>query len=236
MRRIDGRAGGGGTGEPSGHTLPLVRGLAAAVLAMLLSACGSEGDGAAPQATNVPGAVARAPVGQPVGDAGIGTPVKDRVATLGLLNKRNNLVQDIVLKPGEARRAGNVVVRLATCERTAPWERPEETGAFVQVFVEERASAREKLAWRTVFSGWLFRNSPSVNVVEHPVYDVWIKDCAMKFPGEEESPAAFASPTSAAKASGSGSPAPAASPSPNTSPAPSPTPDIGRAEDNPPAR
>jgi hypothetical protein len=39
-----------------------------------------------------------------------------------------------------------------------------------------------------VFSGWLFKNSPSLNVVEHPVYDVWVKDCAMKFPGEEETP------------------------------------------------
>ena len=37
-----------------------------------------------------------------------------------------------------------------------------------------------------VFSGWLFKNSPSLNVVEHPIYDVWVKDCAMSFPGEEE--------------------------------------------------
>ena len=60
---------------------------------------------------------------------------------------------------------------------------PPETGAFVQVFVEERADAERPLAWRKVFSGWLFRNSPSLNVVEHPIYDVWVKDCAMKLPG-----------------------------------------------------
>lgn len=146
-------------------------------------------------------------------DENYGTPVKDRVATLGLLNKRNNLTQDIQLKSGEAKRIGNVIVKLGTCERTKPWEDPPETGAFVQVFVEERATIKDKLAWHKVFSGWLFKNSPSLNVVEHPVYDVWIKDCSMKFPGEDEKPAAAASASSAAKPSGSVSPKPPATPS-----------------------
>lgn len=157
-----------------------------------------------------------------------GTPVKDRVATLGLLNKRNDLSQDIVVKPGESRRVGNIVVRLATCERTLPWERPADTGAFVQVFVQQRASTSEALAWHKVFSGWLFKNSPSLNAVEHPIYDVWVKNCAMKFPGEEEDPAAAVSPSSAAKAAGSGgTPAPATkaapAPSPSASASPAPT-------------
>ncbi len=208
------------------------------IAAGALSACsGKQEDPAASKSTEVPAAV-----GKGGGAAGLaveskyGTPVKDRVATLGLLNKRNNLTQDLVLKTGEARRIGNLVIRLATCERSLPWETPPETGAFVQVYVEERADANAALAWRTVFSGWLFKNSPSLNVVEHPVYDVWVKDCAMKFPGEEEEPAAAAS--SAAKPSGSASAPPSASPKPSASasPRPSPTPDIGRPESNPKGR
>ncbi len=145
-------------------------------------------------------------------ESDLGTPVKDRVATLGFLNKRNNITQDIQLKSGESRRIGSAIIKLATCERTAPWEDPPETGAFVQLFVEERATTQEKLAWRKVFSGWLFRHAPALNVVEHPVYDVWVKDCAMKFPGEEESPAAAASTSSAAKPAGRPPAAPAAAP------------------------
>src|SRR5512146_1270950 len=60
----------------------------------------------------------------------VGTPMKDRVATLGLLNKRNNISQDLVMKPGEVRRIGNVIVRLQACEKTAPWEYDPEQGAF----------------------------------------------------------------------------------------------------------
>jgi hypothetical protein len=151
---------------------------------MALSACGGSSEPEA-QATDVPKAVAGNSAAQAVENQ-FGTPVKDRVATLGLLNKRNNEQQDIVLKVGEAKRVGNVVVKLATCEKTQPWERPQETGAFVQVFVEQRAQVSEPLRWQKVFSGWLFRNSPGLNVVQHPVYDVWVKDCAMNFPGEEE--------------------------------------------------
>ncbi len=176
-------------------------------------------------ATEVPPAVAATPIASGVVESKYGTPVKDRVATIGLLNKRNNLEHDFTMKPGEARRLGNVVVRLETCERTLPWEQPPETGAFVQVYVEERATTSDPLAWRRVFSGWLFKNSPSLNVVEHPVYDVWVKDCAMKFPGEEESPAAAASASNAAKPAGKPSPtsSPSTTPSAAAKPA-SPTP------------
>ena len=154
------------------------------------------------------------------------TPLAERVATIGLLNKRNNLTRDLKLKPGQSQRIDTVIVKLAACEKTAPWEDPPETGAFVQVFVEERATVRERLAWRKVFSGWLFRNAPSLNVVEHPVYDVWVKDCAMRFPGDEATPAAAASASSAAKPAGKPSAAvsPTPTPSPTAAVSPSPTP------------
>jgi hypothetical protein len=192
--------------------------------ALALSACSGNQGEADSKASDVPKAMAQAQIGAaPAVESKYGTPVKDRMATIGLLNKRNNLSQDLVLKVGEARRVGNVVVKLANCERTLPWEIPPETGAFVQVFVEERAKPEAQLAWRTVFSGWLFKNSPSVNMVEHPVYDVWVKDCAMKFPGEEEAapaPAASAASSSAPKAAGSASAAPPAAPKASAAPAP----------------
>ncbi len=109
------------------------------------------------------------------------TPLAERVATIGVLNKRNNLSQEFELSPGESRRLGDVIIRLRACERTAPWELPQEAGAFVQVLTLERGSQDN---FRRIFSGWLFKNAPSVNVVEHPIYDIWVKDCAMEYPGE----------------------------------------------------
>ncbi len=107
-----------------------------------------------------------------------GTPMAQRVAVLGLLNKRNGETREVRLKPGQATRMGDVVLRLRACEQTAPWEQEQLTGAFVQVLVR----GVDKHWWRT-FSGWLYKERPGLNAVQHPVYDVWTKSCAMTFPG-----------------------------------------------------
>ena len=189
--------------------------------AIALAACQRERESTLPPEVRATAAASAAAASMPAVAATAGaeeqakgsepTPLNERVATLGLLNKRNNLTRELKLRPGESQRIDNVIIKLDACERTAPWEDPPETGAFVQLFVEERETVRQRLAWRKRFSGWLFRNSPSLNAVEHPVYDVWVKDCAMNFPGENDSPAASASASKAAKPDGK---------SPRRSPAP----------------
>jgi hypothetical protein len=42
---------------------------------------------------------------------------------------------------------------------------------------------------RRIFTGWMFADSPGLNAVEHPVYDVWLKGCK----AESEVPAPDAS-------------------------------------------
>jgi hypothetical protein len=105
------------------------------------------------------------------------TPMAQRVAVLGFLNKRNGLSRDLTLKPGQAIRVGDVIVRLRACETTAPWEVQKLTGAFVQLDVRDSQGQ-----FHRVFSGWLYKETPSLNVVEHPIYDVWPKSCAMTHP------------------------------------------------------
>ena len=103
------------------------------------------------------------------------TPMAERVAVIGLLNKRNGIVRDFTLKPGQAVRLKDATVRLLACESTAPWESEKLTGAFVQLDVKGSGNR-----WRRAFSGWLYKESPSLNVVQHPVYDVWPKSCAAR--------------------------------------------------------
>jgi hypothetical protein len=182
-----------------------------ALAALALAACGSGAPEPEPVETEIPDQFAEQGDGPATIEGEIGTPMAERVATLGLLNKRNNLSQDVELKPGEQKRIGDVILRLSACERTAPWENPPETGAFVQIIVNQRIGTSQEREWQRVFSGWLFKNSPSLNVVESAVYDVWVKDCAMSFPGEETSlPQAAASPAPRAAAAPSPTPEPAA--------------------------
>ena len=127
------------------------------------------------------------------------TPMADRVAIIGLLNKRNGIVQDLRLKPGQAVRIKDVIVRLRACETAAPWEPERLTGAFLQVDVQ-----RPDQNWNRVFSGWVYKESPSLNVVEHPVYDVWPKSCTMSWPSAPGMPAGPASTSRRSSAANSG--------------------------------
>jgi hypothetical protein len=206
--------------KPGGAARRGKRAIAAPALlaALLLASCNAAAPEPEPEQTEVPEELSRAPAPAATAEVeSLGTPLAERVATLGLLNKRNNIARDIEVSPGQSRRVGDVVVRLASCERTAPWESPPETGAFVQVFVEDRPQAGADGRWLRVFSGWLFKNSPGLNVVEHPVYDVWVKDCAMSFPEEE-------TPVEPDEEGGSPAPGRAAPSPPSPSPSPAPTP------------
>jgi hypothetical protein len=129
------------------------------------------------------------------------TPMAQRVAVLGLLNKRNGISQNLELKPGQALRLGDVVVRLRACETAAPWEVQKLTGAFVQLDVRNPQGQFQR-----VFSGWLYKETPSLNVVEHPIYDVWPKSCAMTHPGAAAAPGS--EPNNRSKAPNSGPSAP----------------------------
>ena len=80
------------------------------------------------------------------------TPMAERVAVIGLLNKRNGLERDLTLRPGQAVRVGDVIVRLRACETTEPWEVQQLTGAFVQLDVRGADGQ-----YRRVFSGWLYK-------------------------------------------------------------------------------
>lgn len=184
---------------------------------LLLAGCNSGEPEAQPKAK----AKTSASADKPAAAEGeqIGTPMAERVAVIGLLNKRNGQTRDFELKPGEAVRFGKVVIRVRACEKTAPWENYQDQGAFVQLIVRQRpAGTNEAERWAQVFSGWLFKENPAANIVEHPIYDVWVKECRMSFPGEE-APLEEPKDTSANNRSSAPQSAPA-----DKAPAPAPAP------------
>lgn len=104
------------------------------------------------------------------------TPVKERVLVVGVLAKRTGQTRFLTLKPGQYIDFAGIRITARTCESTPPWEWPKLDGAFLQV--DERLAGQSK----RVFSGWLYAQSPSLNVMQHPRYDVWLKSCTMRFP------------------------------------------------------
>lgn len=131
---------------------------------MLLLAAAAAAATAAAATPSKPGK----PAGQP-------TPVAERVVTIAGLNKRNGKSVEIAVKPGAVVTYGPLTIAVRTCETTPPWEQ-KLSGAFLQIHERRAATSRR------IYSGWMFAESPSLNPLEHPLYDVWVKSCAMTFP------------------------------------------------------
>lgn len=149
----------------------------AALILLALAAASPAQAQDAPAAAAPPAAKAApkpAPVLQP-------TPVNERVLVIGALNKRSGRTQRFTLKPGQQVRFDGLTVIARSCEVTPPWEQ-KLTGAFLQI--DERRLTRTGAAAppQRIFSGWMFAESPSLNVLESPRYDVWAISCTMRWP------------------------------------------------------
>lgn len=96
---------------------------------------------------------------------------------------------------GETVQFGALRVTARVCYTRPPTEATN-TDAFVQV---DEVTLQGEV--KRIFSGWMFAASPGLHAVEHPIYDVWLTDCA--------SPIQVAEPVV--------SPTPAPTPAPRTS-------------------
>ena len=117
-----------------------------------------------------------------------------------------------------------MIVRLRACETTAPFEIQQLTGSFVQVDVRNPQGQFQR-----VFSGWLYKEAPSLNVVEHPIYDVWPMSCAMTHPDGGEPASRASNRSSAPNSAAAPRAAPSASPTSDAPAAPPPSADANSA-------
>jgi hypothetical protein len=68
-------------------------------------------------------------------------------------------------------RFGTLEITAERCTKTPP-EEPPESSAFL-VIREIRPDQNPV----ELFRGWMMASSPALSALEHPVYDVWVKDC-----------------------------------------------------------
>lgn len=93
------------------------------------------------------------------------------IAVLQGLDKITARVSTFTVKMGETARYGTLNIVVRACRKRPPTETPE-SAAFLEI---EEQNPGEPLI--SLFNGWMFASSPSLNALEHPVYDVWLLDC-----------------------------------------------------------
>ena len=89
---------------------------------------------------------------------------------------------------GETVQFGALRVTTRACYTRPPTEATN-TDAFVEV---DEVTLQGEV--KRVFSGWMFAASPGLHAVEHPIYDVWLTDCASPAPTKVAQPVTPSAP------------------------------------------
>ncbi len=77
---------------------------------------------------------------------------------------------------GETVQFGALQVTARVCYTRPPTEATN-TDAFTEV---DEVTLQGEI--KRIFTGWMFASSPGLHAVEHPIYDVWLTDCASPLP------------------------------------------------------
>ncbi|WP_421695367.1 DUF2155 domain-containing protein [Aestuariivirga sp.] len=97
--------------------------------------------------------------------------VANPIAVFAGLDKITGVTTAFEIPIGQERRFGSVIVKPDVCYTRPPTEEPKTT-SFVQIDQVETDNTR-----KSVFSGWMFAESPGLNAMEHATYDVWLTGC-----------------------------------------------------------
>lgn len=100
-------------------------------------------------------------------------PIENPVAVFSGLDKITTRIISFDVYMNETVQFGALRVTPRACHTRPPNEEPN-TVAFVEI---DEITLDSRI--RRIFTGWMFAASPALNAVDHPVYDVWLKDCAL---------------------------------------------------------
>ncbi|HWG03443.1 MAG TPA: DUF2155 domain-containing protein [Beijerinckiaceae bacterium] len=97
--------------------------------------------------------------------------LKHATATFAGLDKITGRIISFEVAIDETVQFGTLQITPRVCYSRPPTEAPR-TDGFVEIYETDAEKNFKK-----IFSGWMFADSPGLNGVEHPIYDVWLTDC-----------------------------------------------------------
>jgi len=122
--------------------------------------------------------------------------IENAVAVFSALDKVTATIEKLEVPIGETTTFAALKVTPRVCLTSPATDQPKTT-SFVQVEETQLDGSETR-----IFSGWMFAQSPGLNAVEHPVFDVWLTGC--KGPAERT----VGSQVDAGAAAGEAAPAP----------------------------
>jgi len=100
--------------------------------------------------------------------------IENRVAEFSGIDKITGRIIRFDVYIDETVQFGALQVTPRVCYSRPVTETPKTT-SFIEV---DEITLDRKI--RRIFTGWMFADSPGLNAIEHPVYDVWLNNCKME--------------------------------------------------------
>jgi hypothetical protein len=97
--------------------------------------------------------------------------ISNPIAIFAGLDKISGSITTFQVKVDDVQQFGTLIVKPRVCYSRPPEEEPKTT-SFVEVDEVEANKSHHR-----IFTGWMLAESPGLNAVEHPVYDVWLTGC-----------------------------------------------------------
>jgi hypothetical protein len=97
--------------------------------------------------------------------------ISNPIASFSGLDKITGRVTNFDVYIDETVQFGALQITPRVCYTRPPTE-TQRTSVFLEV---DQVSL--KGGTQRIFTGWMFADSPALNAIDHPVYDIWLVDC-----------------------------------------------------------
>jgi hypothetical protein len=97
--------------------------------------------------------------------------IANQIAIFAALDKVTARISTLEIPINQTKQFGSLKVTPRVCYTRSPTE-PPKTTTFVEVDEVQLDGHENRL-----FTGWMLAESPGLNAVEHPVFDVWLTRC-----------------------------------------------------------
>ena len=100
-----------------------------------------------------------------------GQPIEVNVAEIQILDKITAKVKSYEILSNQNLNIGSLKIEVFACFTNPPEEIPED---YVLLKIYDDIDNHNQ---NLIYQGWMISSSPASTPLEHPIYDLWLKDC-----------------------------------------------------------
>jgi|TARA_B110000116_G_C16295597_1_gene341436 hypothetical protein len=99
-------------------------------------------------------------------------PIEGNLVEIKILDKITARVETVEINVNDHFLIDSLKLEIYACYKNPPEEIPEN---FVLLKIYDNIN--NKLENKLIYQGWMISSSPASTPLEHPIYDLWLKDC-----------------------------------------------------------